>query len=235
MAPGVLWWDFDGTLVNRPVMWAEVALRLLERHAPDLHVTADEMTALVFTGMPWHRFDHAHPDLNTADSWWAAVYRRYVEIFSTLGCPWLATAPALAALRDDILDSSAYEVFEDVRPALARARAAGWRSLIVSNHVPELEALVDDLQLTPYFEAVVSSGVVGYEKPHHRLFDEALRLTGAGGPIWMIGDNPAADCAPVCAMGHQAVLIRSATPGAFERQASDLIGALDVIGLQRHP
>jgi putative hydrolase of the HAD superfamily len=230
MAPGVLWWDFDGTLVNRPVMWAEVALRLLERHAPDRRVSAEEMTALVFAGMPWHRSDHAHPDLNTADSWWAAVYRRYVEIFSTLGCPDVAAAPALADLKADILDASRYQVFEDVRPALARARAAGWRSLIVSNHVPELEALAGDLQLAPFFESIVSSGVVGYEKPHRRLFDEALRLTGAGGPIWMIGDNPAADCAPVCALGHQAVLVRSPTPGAFERQAPDLNAALDLIG-----
>ena len=33
------WWDFDGTLVSRPLMWSEVALRLLERHAPDSGVT----------------------------------------------------------------------------------------------------------------------------------------------------------------------------------------------------
>ena len=50
MARGVIWWDFDGTLVSRPVMWAEVALRLLEREAPDHRVTSEEMTALVFSG-----------------------------------------------------------------------------------------------------------------------------------------------------------------------------------------
>ena len=229
MPPGVIWWDFDGTLVSRPLMWSEVALRLLERHAPDSGVTADVMTPMVFSGMPWHRSDHAHPELTSPDLWWAVVYRRYVEIFSTLGRAAAATPPALDALRADILDATAYLVFDDVRPALTRARAAGWRSLIVSNHVPELETLVVELGLAAFFESIVSSGVVGYEKPHRRLFEEALRHTGPGRPIWMIGDNPDADCAPVCAIGHQAVLVRSTLPGAIARQADDLIGALDLI------
>jgi putative hydrolase of the HAD superfamily len=229
MSPGVLWWDFDGTLVSRPVMWAEVALRLLDREVPDHGVPVESMTALVFAGMPWHRLGHAHPELTSPDLWWAAVFRRYVEVFTELGYPSAASPPALAALRADILDASAYVVFDDVRPALIRARANGWRSLMVSNHVPELEMLVRDLGMAPFFESVVSSGVVGYEKPHARLFEAALRQTGPARPVWMIGDNPDADCSPVCAIGHQAVLVRSPVAGAFERQAADLNAALDLI------
>ena len=48
----LLWWDFDGTLVSRPMMWAEVALRLLDGHAPGHGVSEDEMGALVSEGMP---------------------------------------------------------------------------------------------------------------------------------------------------------------------------------------
>jgi putative hydrolase of the HAD superfamily len=229
MSRGVLWWDFDGTLVSRPLMWAEVALRLLDRSAPDHGVSPARMIPLVSAGMPWHRPDHAHPDLSSAGLWWAAVYRRYVAIYSELGHPRAATAEALAALRTDIVTAARYRVFDDVVPALTRARVHGWRSLIVSNHIPELETLVAELDLTGYFEAIVGSGVVGYEKPHPRLFEEALRRTGAGRPIWMIGDNPDADCTPVCAMGNNAVLVRSTTAGAFDRQADDLVRALDLI------
>src|SRR5687767_4005084 len=117
MAPGVLWWDFDGTLVSRPGMWAEVALRLLDRCVADHGVPAEKMTTLVFAGMPWHRIGNAHPDLTSPDLWWAAVYRRYVEVFSELGYPFAASLSALAALRADILDPSAYVVFDDVLPA----------------------------------------------------------------------------------------------------------------------
>ena len=226
---GALWWDFDGTLVSRPMMWSEVARRLLDRHSPGHAVTREVMDAQVSEGMPWHRTGHAHPELSSPALWWAAVSRRYVEIFETLGLPAVATATAFAELRGDILDADRYVVFDDVVPALSRASANGWRSLIVSNHVPELESLVSDLGLTQLFESIVCSGVVGYEKPHPFLFEEALRRTGADRPIWMIGDNASADCVPVRAMGNNAVLVRNTANSMFEQRADDLRGALDLI------
>jgi FMN phosphatase YigB (HAD superfamily) len=226
---GALWWDFDGTLVSRPMMWSEVAIRLLDRCSPGHGVTRQVMDPQVSQGMPWHRSDHAHPELSTSALWWNAVSQRYVEIFEALGLPGVATTAALEELRDDILDTDRYVVFDDVVPALRRAAAGGWRNLIVSNHVPELESLVSALGLTPLFDSVVGSGVVGYEKPHSRLFEEALRRTGSDRPIWMIGDNANADCAPVCAMGNNAVLVRNTAIGTFERHTGDLLSALDLI------
>jgi len=226
---GVVWWDFDGTLVSRPMMWAEVALRLLERHAPGHQVRDETMASLVSEGMPWHRADCAHPELSTPAAWWAAVNRRYEEIFATLGHPTAPTAPALEALREDILDASRYTLFDDVVPALARANAAGRRNMIVSNHIPELVQLVQGLELTPHFDAIVSSGVVGYEKPHRRLFEAALGYVRPGETVWMIGDNPAADCRPVCAMGMKAVLVRGGRTGQFEREAPGLLEALEFV------
>ena len=226
---GALWWDFDGTLVRRPMMWSEVAIRLLDRCSPGHGVTREVMDPQVSQGMPWHRIDQAHPELSTSALWWEAVSHRYVEIFEALGLPGVATTPAFDELRNDILDADRYVVFDDVVPALRRAAAGGWRNLIVSNHVPELESLVSALGLTPLFDSIVGSGVVGYEKPHPLLFEEALRRTGALRPIWMIGDNANADCAPVCAMGHGAVLVRSTAIGRFERHADGLLGALDLI------
>ena len=226
---GALWWDFDGTLVCRPMMWAEVAMRLLDRDSPGHGVTREVMDAQVSQGMPWHRVDHAHPELSTSALWWEAVSHRYVEIFEALGFPGLATTTAFEELRGDILNADRYVVFEDVVPALRRAAAGGWRNLIVSNHVPELEALVSALGLTPLFDSIVGSGVVGYEKPHPLLFEEALRRTGPLRPIWMIGDNANADCAPVCAMGNNAVLVRTTASGSFDRYSGDLLGALDLI------
>jgi putative hydrolase of the HAD superfamily len=227
---GVVWWDFDGTLVSRPVMWAEVALRLLERHAPDHRVSFETMASLVSEGMPWHRVNCAHPELSTSAAWWGAVNRRYEEIFATLGHPSAPTAQALEALREDILDTSRYAVFDDVVPALERATAAGRRSMIVSNHIPELTELVQGLDLTRHFDAIVSSGVVGYEKPHRRLFEAALDHVRPGETVWMIGDNPDADCRPVCEMGMNAVLVRGVGGGQFEREAAGLLEALELIG-----
>ena len=233
MDRGVIWWDFDGTLVSRPVMWGEVALRVLDRDAPGHTVSPERMTELVYAGMPWHRPDHAHPDLATATAWWDAVNQRYREIFAAVGHPALATPAALAEMRADILDTSRYALFDDVVAALERSKAAGWRSMIVSNHIPELSDLVTGLDLTRHFDTIISSGVVGYEKPHRRLFEAALRHVRPGEEVWMVGDNPDADCHPVCALGMNAVLVRGATPGTFEREAVGLLEALEIIAQRR--
>jgi putative hydrolase of the HAD superfamily len=133
-------------------------------------------------------------------------------------------------LREDILDTSRYAVFDDVVPALERATAAGRRNIIVSNHIPELADLVRGLGLTRHFDAIVSSGVVGYEKPHRFLFEAALRHVRTGESVWMIGDNADADCLPVCELGMNAVLVRGLGGRQFEREAPGLLEALDLIG-----
>ena len=209
-------------------MWGEVALRVLDRGAPDHRVSVEAMTELVYAGMPWHRADNAHPDLATSAAWWGAVNERYREIFAEVGQPALATPAAFTEMRADILDTSRYTLFDDVVPALERAKRAGWRSMIVSNHIPELTDLVSGLGLTRHFDTIVSSGIVGYEKPHRRLFEAALRHVRPGEEVWMIGDNPDADCHPVCALGMKAVLVRGAG-GVFEREAPGLLEALELI------
>ena len=40
---GTIWWDFDGTLVSRPMMWSEAGHRLLEK----LGATVTEGAAIV--------------------------------------------------------------------------------------------------------------------------------------------------------------------------------------------
>jgi len=226
---GVLWWDFDGTLVTRPSMWTEAAMRLLDRVAPRHSISTQLIDQQLGAGLPWQRADFSHPELASSDMWWNAVYHRYTDIFAALGFSPPTLRSELEILRRDILDASRYRVFDDVVPSLQRACALGWGNLVVSNHVPELQQLVADLGLMSFFDGVVSSGVVGYEKPHERLFAAAMCAAGPARPIWMIGDNVDADCSPVRGLGHHAVLVRCGTAGAFTPQASDLMAALDII------
>jgi putative hydrolase of the HAD superfamily len=228
-ARGTIWWDFDGTLVSRPHMWTEVAIRLLDRHAPGHAISSGAIAGALETGLPWQRADHAHPELTSSGLWWHEVYRRYRAIFVEFGCGDRVAPDTFAAMREDILDASRYRVFDDVVPALTRAGESGWRNVMVSNHVPELPQLVAGLGLSPFFDAIVTSGVVGYEKPHRRLFDAALPHTQPDLPVWMIGDNVDADCRPVCALGMNAILVRGSVLPPFQHEATDLVAALDLI------
>jgi HAD superfamily hydrolase (TIGR01549 family) len=98
---------------------------------------------------------------------------------------------------------------------------------VVSNHVPELPTLIDALGLSSFFDAVISSGVVGYEKPHRRMFETAREHTIFDRTIWMVGDNPSADCVAAVAFGVKAILVRAA--GRFEPRVDDLWGVLRLV------
>jgi putative hydrolase of the HAD superfamily len=224
MTKGTIWWDFDGTLISRPLMWSEAGCRFLDQFAPNHQVAQERLRTALGTGH--FPVTECHPEL-TPDLWWQAAWRRYSDAFCELGCPQSDGHEAFSTIRADILDARRYSLFDDVVPVLDRLHQRGWRHVIVSNHVPELDAIVDALGIRRFFHAVISSALIGYEKPHARMFEAALALTVPGAPIWMVGDNVDADCVPAASFGANAILVR--TLGTFERRAPDLRAALDMI------
>ena len=202
-------------------MWSRAARSLLERTSIVCDDLPGPLLEVLNNNMPWHGPNRAHPELSTSEMWWARVFATYVEGLSRCGWSHAATRAGFDALRAEILDARAYSLFEDVVPGLTALREVGWRHVIVSNHVPELADIVTGLGIREFFADVVTSGLVGYEKPHRRMFEAALRCAIPGAPIWMIGDNPECDCHPVGAFGANAILVRAAEP-SFERHAADL-------------
>lgn len=223
---GVLWWDFDGTLVSRPAMWSEAGHMVLAERCPQLNVQRETLGRHLQSGFPWHHPDRDHTGLTTAEAWWDAVDHRFADAFVELGWVDAHRARPLDRLRQCILAPDRYRVFDDVEPVLSLLRDRGWRHVIVSNHVPELPSLVDGLGLARWFDAIVTSAQVGFEKPHPRLF-EAARAVSARGAIWMIGDNPVADFAGARSVGINAVLVR--TPHEASPRTDDLWGLAEIL------
>jgi putative hydrolase of the HAD superfamily len=120
-----------------------------------------------------------------------------------------------AALTSTLLASLRFEPFADVRPALAAARAAGRRLVVVSNWDVSLDEVLDRLGLAPMLDGVVTSAVVGARKPSPEIFEHALALAGvAAHDAVHVGDSLAEDVAGARAAGIEAVLIkRDGGPG----------------------
>jgi putative hydrolase of the HAD superfamily len=120
-----------------------------------------------------------------------------------------------AALTSALLASLRFEPFADVRPALAAARAAGRRLLVVSNWDASLNEVLDRLGLSPMLDGVVTSAEFGERKPAPEIFEHALALAGvAADEAIHIGDSLAEDVAGARAAGIEAVLIkRDGEPG----------------------
>jgi FMN phosphatase YigB (HAD superfamily) len=107
---------------------------------------------------------------------------------------------------------------------LSKLRERGWRHVVLSNHVPELGAIITHLGLDLLVEATVNSAQTGYEKPHPEAFALARRAAGDPATIWMVGDNTTADVAGAEAAGIPAILVRREGTDAQEatRRAPDL-------------
>ena len=222
MRNSVIIWDFDGTLGFRPGMWRGCLIEVLDAYRPGHGVKSEALRPFLQDGFPWHRPEVEHTELTTADAWWDPIEVLIARAYEGVGID-PGDASALAKLaRERFVDCSiGWQLFEDTLPVLGELARDGWRHAILSNHVPELPALIDGLGLGELIDVVLTSAVIGYDKPHPRAFALALEACGNPDPVWLVGDNPIADVAGAEAAGIPAIQVRS-TSGNSSRRAGDL-------------
>lgn len=130
---------------------------------------------------------------------------------------------ALGALFEDLYERfvsrRAWRIAPGLLETLAHLRRRGIRLGILSNWDSRLERLLVDLDLACAFDMVIVSHAVGYEKPHARIFEEALRRAGcAAGRCLHVGDSYPADIAPARALGLNTLWL---APGPEREQRPD--------------
>jgi putative hydrolase of the HAD superfamily len=205
----VVFWDFDGTLAWRPGGWAGCLLEVLDEHAAEHDGTLEQINCAIRGNFPWDRHYESHAYLSSGDAWWNALSPFLVKAIEVTGVEQGRAEELVPVVRDRFTDGSrSWQVFEDSLPALAATADAGWRNVILSNHVPELPTLVMQLGLNDVIETVCTSANSGYEKPHPGAFRHALAICGQPSQRWMVGDNPVADVEGAEAVGIPAVLVR---------------------------
>lgn len=222
-----LLWDFDGTLGYRSGGWSQACVDVLRRTdaAPDVDVA--DVRPHLQEGFPWHEPDEPHTHLSTPEAWWEALYPVFVRAFAANGIESDRARDLAEGVRETYVGSG-WHVFEDARPALSELSAAGWRHVVLSNHVPELETILRDLGLREHFRAVYTSAKTGYEKPHPEAFRTALEPLEDEATVWMIGDSMRADVRGARAVGLPTILVRDAHPDA-EHACPDLSAVGDVL------
>jgi putative hydrolase of the HAD superfamily len=96
------------------------------------------------------------------------------------------------------------------RSALGALRARGLTLGIVSNFDQRLPRLLRELELAPFFAAVVLPPDAGAEKPDRRIFEFALaRLATAARNAVFVGDSQQRDLDGARAVGMRAIDVRS--------------------------
>lgn len=171
MMLGLALFDLDRTLTDRDLMFRAWAASFVARHGLP-NEAAELLVAQDADG------------LGDKHEMFTAV----MEQFGTH----LDVASEVEAFYADM--TARHRVTDEVRVALQRLRAAGWRIGIVTNGSPNQLAKIEVAGLDALVDGVAVSGVEGVRKPERELF--AIAASRAGGDLeggWMVGDNPDAD------------------------------------------
>ncbi|HRI15547.1 MAG TPA: HAD-IA family hydrolase [Verrucomicrobiota bacterium] len=124
----------------------------------------------------------------------------------------LTPNPAAPELFDAIwqrfAEARSWRVFPDVRPGLDALISLGIRLAVVSNWDERLAPLLQDLELSGYFEFVLPSIDSPGPKPDPRIFTAAADLLGLPPEaVLHVGDSAQEDVAGAIAAGLKAILL----------------------------
>ena len=101
-----------------------------------------------------------------------------------------------------------YRAYPDVVPALVRLRDAGVLRAVISNADDDVTELCTHMAFAHEMDLIVTSALVGYEKPDVRTFRAALDPLGVDpAEALHIGDQPRSDVVGAIASGMNAALI----------------------------
>ena len=213
-------WDFDETLARRSGGWRHMLVDALDLESPGHGITAADVEPGLRHGFPWHDWEQPHPELSDPDRWWTNLRPVLQGALERAGVSKSVAEAAASGARSEYVRLDRWSLFPDTDAALDRLRRDGWRQAILSNHCPELPDLVAGLGIGGYFEVVLTSAAIAFEKPH-------LRDLGRPQTVWMVGDSPEVDIAGARRCGIPGVLVRRPAPG-FD-YAPDLTTAVGMI------
>ncbi len=102
----------------------------------------------------------------------------------------------------------AWAVFPEVRELLADLKGKGFKMAVVSNFDRRLHRLLEELDLTRWFDLVLTSADVSARKPSPVLLEAAMeQLSVTAGRTRLVGDSRSADGGAATAAGVEVFIL----------------------------
>jgi REG-2-like HAD superfamily hydrolase len=190
--PTIVFFDAAGTLVRAAEPIGQTYAKLAWHYG----VRAD--AELIHRGFKtaWKTFhdpaSSAERPQRSSYEWWKALVRETWKIH-----PLPESFPFedyFAELVEVFGRPELWRTFPEVERVLQRLRSEGIRCGVLSNWDARLRLVLSGQELAEYFDTVVISGEVGFEKPDPGMFLKAQEMAGVGaGEAMLIGDDPLMD------------------------------------------
>ncbi len=136
--------------------------------------------------------------------------RRWLEAAAISDDPAFAAEvrPRYLAEFESGWDHHAYRLFDDVMPTLHRLRSAGIKTALISNADADVTNIAVHFAFADRMNLLVTSALVGYEKPDPRTYRAALDPLGVDPARSIhIGDQAKSDVVGALGVGMQAALL----------------------------
>lgn len=159
------------------------------------------------------------------ESWYGLVRQAFGGVAVRL------PAAFFPAVYERFARAEVWRVYEDVGPALEALVLADVRLAVISNWDERLRPLLVALGLDRWFEVIVISQEVGFQKPSSVIFEQAYRSLGlAPGEILHVGDSVVEDLEGPRAVGMQSVRIQRSAGVSGLGFEGGTIGSLEGLG-----
>jgi len=192
--------DVDGTL-----LWVDMDVEGyvedLARYASDRDLTVEGARGPLWRGMK----DHIRENINYPSDEELAKFRRENARKTADALGVNAPTEVLVEVADR---RTAFNPYPESEGVLGELKSTGLPLYVVSNWDVALPGVLEGLGWPDYFDGVVISAAVGFEKPDRAIFDEALKVAGvAPGRAVHVGNDGEADVRGAAAVGIGAVFV----------------------------
>lgn len=150
------------------------------------------------------RADNAMADEGRSYLWWKGIF---VDSIGDMLAPG-DIDPIFQVCFEEYARGEYWAIYPDVLPLLSGLRERGCRLVVMSNWDHRLHRTLQDLGLTPLFENVYISTLIGYAKPDPAVFHHIINDLGVpASSLLHIGDSLEEDIAAAQKAGIRSLLI----------------------------
>ncbi|MBZ4666269.1 HAD family hydrolase [Mahella sp.] len=222
-------WDFEGTLAYKPGLWSGTLMQVLDEYKPNHNIDICKIKPYLKDTFPWHKPDEPHHHLSKPELWWSHIEEVIANAYQAAGITKEISIHLAQLVHQRYIEPKSFILYDDTLYTLNYLISQGWKNVILSNHVPELPKIIEQLGLGHLISCCISSATIGYEKPNPEAFKIALSMCGNPKTVWMIGDSLNADIVGAQNVNIPAILVHSKYTDNIKYYADTLKNTICII------